>query len=483
MLNKLHLHGLRFRLVLTLFVVASVAIGVTAYFARQGTAGAFYQFADYNIARDQHILFDILVDASQRNQLSQAQIEDLGNNFSQPILIVSASGEVLAASDPQAVGVAAIPVPPPLNTPQIFFEAAPAYVVLSKTPPRPAASGTIQWIPSEAQPFDIFIAPADNVPLFIGSINQSFILAASAALGLAAVLSLGLSRQIIRPVEALTAATRKMEKGDLTQRVAVNSKDEIGQLAHAFNAMADGLGRADELRRNMVSDVAHELRTPLANVRGYLEAVRDGLMEPTPALIDSLHEEAMLLTRLVDDLQELALAEAGQLKLACAPAFPADLITGAVAAAHPRAADKALSLRADLPDALPLINVDAARIAQALRNLIDNAIAHTAAGGEVVVSAREGDGGIAISVRDTGEGIAPEHLPFVFERFYRADPSRDRATGGRGLGLAIVKQWVTAHHGEVRVESALGRGATFTIRLPIYSSNNRSEIEFKSSSE
>jgi signal transduction histidine kinase len=325
------------------------------------------------------------------------------------------------------------------------------------------------------------LGPADDPQreAFLASINRALLLAAGVA-GLAAVLlTLGLSRRILRPVEALTAAARRMGRGDLSQRVEVQSNDEIGELARAFNAMADGLTRLEELRRNMVSDVAHDLRTPLSNIRGYLEALQDGVVEPKREVIDSLCEEAMLLGRLVDDLQELALAEAGQLRLERRPVAPADLVNRAMEAARGQAAAKGIALQVDLPTDLPLVDVDHQRIGQVLGNLLSNALTHTPSGGEVAIVARrcpepsrravEGakDSEVAITVRDTGEGISPEHLPYIFERFYRADKSRSRATGGTGLGLSIAKQLVEAHGGRISVESQMGQGAIFTFTLPV----------------
>ena len=312
-------------------------------------------------------------------------------------------------------------------------------------------------------------APAPLTPeaLFMASVNRTLVVAVIASGLTALLLGLTLSRRILRPVDALTAAARKLEAGDLTQRVAVQARDEIGQLAHAFNAMADSLSRTERLRRHMVTDVAHELRTPLSNVRGYLEAMRDGVARPTPDLVDSLYEEAMLLTHLVDDLQELSLAEAGQLALVREPAALANLVARAAQAVEPQAAAKGLAVRVELPAGLPRVLADAKRVGQVLRNILANAIAHTPAGGEIALAARASEGEVEVRVRDTGEGIAPEHVPYVFERFYRADRSRARATGGSGIGLAIVKQLVEAHGGYVAVESAPGAGATFRFTLPV----------------
>jgi signal transduction histidine kinase len=271
----------------------------------------------------------------------------------------------------------------------------------------------------------------------------------------------------------------------------------------------------------MVTDVAHELRTPLTNIRGYLEALRDGVARPDPALLGSLHDESLLLSRLVDDLQDLALAEAGQLQLAPRPIALAPIVELTVGALRPALAERELTIGVELPADLPRVAADPARVGQVLRNLLNNALTHTPPGGHIVVTAttiqqqltpdldkdketgrqgdretrrqgdkatrRQGDSHhtslpvaqspsrpvaqsvVAVSVRDSGSGIAAEHLPNIFERFYRVDRSRSRATGGAGLGLAIVRQLVQAHGGCVWAESPPGAGAVFTFTLPICS--------------
>jgi two-component system sensor histidine kinase BaeS len=216
----------------------------------------------------------------------------------------------------------------------------------------------------------------------------------------------------------------------------------------------------------MVTDVAHELRTPLTNIRGYLEALQDGVVEPERRIIDSLYGEAMLLNHLVDDLQELSLAEAGHLKLERQPVALADVVDRAVEAVRPRAGAEEIMLQVDLPEDL-LVDVDPQRIGQVLRNLLENALTHTPPGGEIAMVGHVEGQWVEVSVRDTGSGIAAEDLPYVFERFYRADKSRSRDTGGAGLGLAIARQLVEAHGGRIWVESTKGKGSTFTFALPI----------------
>jgi signal transduction histidine kinase len=230
--------------------------------------------------------------------------------------------------------------------------------------------------------------------------------------------------------------------------------------------MAENLERDEQLRRNMIADIAHELRTPLSDLKGYLEAIRDGVVKPDPEVIRSLDEEADLLSRLVNDLQELSLAETGELKLDCQMGDIRKLLRQMVAAKQPQAAAKEVLVSADLPKKLPLVNIDSRRVGQVLLNLIDNAITHTPRGGVITVAARQSDNWLEISVEDTGEGIPAEDLPNVFERFYRVDKSRARATGGTGLGLAIAKYFVEAHKGKINVQSEPGKGSRFTFTIP-----------------
>lgn len=300
---------------------------------------------------------------------------------------------------------------------------------------------------------------------FLVSINRWLFLAALASGGLAILLAVALSRRILGPVEALTRAVRRMEAGDLSQRVPVLSSDEIADLTRAFNSMAASLEENETSRRRLLGDVAHELRSPLANLRCQVEAVEDGLAKPDRATMRSLHEEILLLGRLVDDIQDLALAEAGRLPLHRERVEPRTALDAAVAAHAPLAAERGVSLRASAEPAVDA-DVDRARLGQVLRNLVANALAHTPPGGSVELSARSEDGMVAFEVRDTGEGIPPEHLARVFDRFYRVDAARSRDAGGSGLGLAIVKQLVEAHGGTVSVSSEPGRGTTFRFTLP-----------------
>ncbi|HXM76096.1 MAG TPA: HAMP domain-containing sensor histidine kinase, partial [Thermoanaerobaculia bacterium] len=241
---------------------------------------------------------------------------------------------------------------------------------------------------------------------------------------------------------------------------------EIGELARSFNAMAEAIARTETLRRALVTDVAHELRTPLTNIRAQLESLQDGLASPTPRVIDSLHDDALKLERLVDDLQDLALAEANQLDFRVERLDVSGALSAAAAALETRAARGDVTVAVRPATGVPDVLADPGRLAQILANLLSNALTHTPPGGRIELTARPAESQVEISVSDSGNGISSEDLPHVFDRFYRADPSRARSTGGTGLGLAIVRQLVRSQGGDVRVESEPGRGSVFSFTLP-----------------
>ena len=288
---------------------------------------------------------------------------------------------------------------------------------------------------------------------------------------LAAALSLGLgvfvSRLLTAPLARLTGAAQAIAAGDLSQRVQVRSKDEIGDLGTAFNGMAASLAEAETLRRNLIADVSHELRTPLTIIQGSIQAILDGVYPLEMAQMAGLYDETRLLARLVDDLHDLALADAGQLRLEHTPVNVSDLARTAVGQFDPVAEAAGVKLTLETSEDAPEVLGDADRLAQVLRNLLSNAIRHTPAGGQVVMRVGRSGEQVTIQVADTGSGIAPEDLPHVFDRFYRGDKSRSRRGGGAGLGLAITRQLVTAHGGQIEVASTPGQGTSFVVVLPV----------------
>lgn len=510
-------HSLRFRLLLTIVGVAMIAIAAVVLFANQGVWRQFQFFLQRDSLAELNQIAEIWAARSAGLEPAelQALAEELGRQYGVELTLSDESGRVTLASEPGLVGAAGGgPETLPAGAAVLQIRSAgravdtvwfmaqktaagpPEYHFVSGTgasleswsvpfvgnePEPPAASSLSASVgPDErvgSGPVQVIgpaalVPPLDSQELFLGEVARTFLLAVGGALLIALALSLELSRRILRPVQELTGAARKMERGDLGQRVAVRRGDEIGQLAHAFNAMASALQQQEAWRREMISDVAHELRTPLANIRGYLEAMRDEVIAPEPATIRSLHEEALLLGRLVDDLQELSLAEAGQLRLARQPVQVAEVVGRVIQVMAPMAQAHCVAVAAAVPPDLPAVQADPQRVGQVLRNLLNNAVTYTPAGGQVRVTAEvlAGEAGkdaaVAIHVQDSGPGIAPEHLPRVFDRFYRADASRARASGGAGLGLTIARVLVELHGGRIWVESQPGRGATFSFTLP-----------------
>ncbi|PKB80634.1 MAG: hypothetical protein BZY88_08275 [SAR202 cluster bacterium Io17-Chloro-G9] len=289
-----------------------------------------------------------------------------------------------------------------------------------------------------------------------------------AAGGLGILMVAFVSRRLLAPIQALGSASRRLGSGDLSQRVSTSGPREISNLAQSFNTMAGSLQRAEEQRRNLVADVAHELRTPLSNIQGYLEALKDGLIKPDAGTLDTIHQQVLHLARLVEDLRLLAQAEGGALDLNLEPNSLQEVLSRSVEAFRTRAEAKGVGLSLQISTGQPLVQLDLTRIAQVVGNLLENAVNHTPQGGAVKVSAETtGTGRARVTVEDSGEGIPLEDINLVFDRFHRVDPSRSRATGGVGLGLTIAKQLVEAHGGAIHAESTQGEGSRFIFELPI----------------
>ena len=308
---------------------------------------------------------------------------------------------------------------------------------------------------------------------FINAVTRSTWITGMITGVLGLILGFFLFRQIVSPIQAVTGAASKIAAGQLHQRVPVKSNDEVGMMARTFNQMADSLERDQKLRQNMIADIAHELNTPLTVLQANLEAMVDGVLPMNVNEVASLRDETAILSRLVADLRLLSLAEAGQLKLEKTMIPVGQIVDHAIEGFHMQAAEHKVKLVADVENHLPPVHVDSDRINMVLRNLISNALRYTPENGEIVVRATQKDGEAILSVSDTGSGIASEDLPYVFDRFYRADKSRSRTSGGSGIGLAIVKQLIEAHGGKVWVESPINStsggdpfGTCFMIQVP-----------------
>lgn len=303
--------------------------------------------------------------------------------------------------------------------------------------------------------------------LFSSRIRDSIWAGTLVAASVGVLIALWMTSRIVKPVVELTGAARAATQGLPLPLVAVAGNDELAELSKAFNRMAIRLADEDGQRRRLFAGIAHELRTPLSVIQGTLEGILDRVVDATPERIAALHSQAVLLKRLITDLRDLSLAQAGQLQLNRRTIDISGVVRETLEALAPLADERTVELRLEPSRSLPTIAADADRMRQVVQNLVENALRHTPPGGEVRVRLRDGNGdGVHLQVADTGSGIRPEDLPHIFEHFYRADESRARSSGGTGMGLAIVKSLVEAHGGHVSVESSPGTGSTFTVTLP-----------------
>lgn len=487
-------HSLQFRLLVAFTLVILLTIGSVFFMMWQAAIGQIQQFGDRVERmvgnRIQFVVTDYYL-AHGSWEGVQPLVEQIGEQFRHRVILADADGKIIADSttempddqlnldsftsrtltssherrDPfqPEPGGAPPSEPPPLISFGPNKEATP-----KPTGPATAISGE-----QPATGF-LFILPLtqsetgfEALQIMYSQLGSYFLIGACIAVVVAFLVTLFLSRRILSPVKELRSAAQRLGKGDFSQRVDIKDNSEIGELASTFNSMAGNLQRDEQLRQHMVSDIAHELRSPLTNVRGYLEAIKDGVLKPDTSTITSIYDETILLSRLVNDLQELSLAEAGELKLYRQPEDLAELIRQSINALQAKAIEKGLELSFDIPGALPQVNIDFLRIKQVLLNLIENSLSHTPTGGTINVSACPGPDYVEISVSDTGEGIPAEEISNIFERFHRVDKSRSRSTGGSGLGLAIARYLVEEHGGKIQVQSELGRGAKFCFTIPL----------------
>ncbi|PWB55535.1 MAG: sensor histidine kinase [Anaerolineales bacterium] len=307
-----------------------------------------------------------------------------------------------------------------------------------------------------------------NEQAVLQRLNRSVLLAGILSVVLGLVVSSALAYTLLRPVRALTVAAKKLAEGDLSQRVEVNGKDELADLGHTFNQMADSLQQAEEARRAMTADIAHELRTPLAVQRANLEALQDGVYPLTVDNLVPVVDQNHLLTHLVEDLRTLAMADAGQIELERTPTDLVSLVGRVVERFQPQAVTQQVELViTPPPSALPPVSLDPIRLEQILTNLLSNALRYTPVGGKVELAIVSSAKKAMVHIHDSGPGIPPEALPYIFGRFYRVDKSRTRAEGGSGLGLAIARQLARAHGGDLTVANHASGGAVFTLSLPL----------------
>lgn len=317
------------------------------------------------------------------------------------------------------------------------------------------------------------LPPGRSLPLgpretaYMQRSDIALLLATLVALSIALGFGVFFARTSMRPVRELTTATRAMAQGDLGQHVPVRTRDELGTLTEAFNQMSADLEEANALRRQMTADIAHDLRTPLTVLSGYLEALRDGDLPPSQERFDMLHAEAQHLSRLVADLRTLSLADAGELSLHLQAMVPRSLLERVQTVFAQQAEKMEIALTVQAEPSLSNIEIDPDRMVQVLTNLVGNALRYTPEGGTITLGAYEQDGTINLYVQDTGAGIPADTLPYIFDRFYRVDTTRHQKQGESGLGLAIARSIVEAHGGTIAVESVVGEGTKFTVALPV----------------
>jgi two-component system sensor histidine kinase BaeS len=447
------MRSLAFKLTLAFLLIGIIGVLVFAVLMGQRTQREFERFLS---DRDQAVLLQALGDYYERNAGWLGVDEAMSNTpqvsfYSQGIVLANNTGTVVMGNNDFPLG-SALP-PAKIAEAQMLREEDKIIGYVLLTPIRDTRGG--------GPPID---------PQFLQRVGSAALISAGITVLIALVLGAFLARTLTRPLSELTAATQAMAGGQLNQQVTVRSKDEIGQLAGSFNQMSSDLTRNIQTRKQMTADLAHDLRTPLSILRGYTEGLKEGRLEGNSALYDVMHGEVEHLQQLVDDLRVLSLADAGELTLNKRPVDPRALLERTGLAYFVQAEQQGVAIRVDAPADLPSINVDTGCMTQVLNNLVSNALRHTTKGEVVLSASREGNA-VQLRVSDTGSGIASEHLPHVFDRFYRADPSRQRsessAGDSTGLGLAIAKAIVEAHGGTISATSVVGKGTTMVVVLPV----------------
>lgn len=443
-------HGLLFKLLAGFVLIILIAVGAVFIFLSQSTSAEFESFkqgVEQRRADGLRQQLSVYFTTSGGWEGIQPYIAQMADIYEWHIVVTDDDGIVVADSEESSLG-------------QVYDDGNEGMVLSG--PRGVKTHGTLYFTP-HARPGEEVALMAGMIARIGGLLLWSCLVTAAVA----ALIAFFMARRIVAPVRALTNAAGRLGAGDLNQRVDADGEGEIAELGRAFNAMADDLQQSLQSQRNMIADTAHELRTPLSNIKGYVEAIRDKVIEPDEETIGVIDHEASTLSRLVEDLQELSMLEAGQVALQLQPEDPAALIQQTVNAQRTSAAAQGIELVTVVPETLPLVSIDHHRIGQVLRNLVSNALIHSGKGDSVTVAAVEVGDMVEVSVADTGEGIPPADLPHVFERFYRADKSRNRATGGHGLGLTVSKGLIEAHGGTISVETEHGLGSRFTFTLPV----------------
>jgi signal transduction histidine kinase len=471
--------SLRWKLGGALLLVVVVSVGIMAYLINQNTATQFHQYVQGGYtAYTQRLANNLEQYYAQTNSWAGVQ-EILSVSLrtsNDRLLLADNSGKIIADTDNQSIGKPAVNLGDVSNISiQVSGQTVGTLYLTNFVPGTGRGYMGGRGMIGSPGP-SVSVAGQISETDFLSRINSYIWVVGIVAVVIALFLGTFLTRQITRPIQALNIGAKHISEGDLSYRVKIRSRDELGKLGESFNQMAVKLDNSEQSRRRLVSDVAHELRTPLTIIQGTVDGIKDGVFQPDKEHLDSIKEQTVLLTHLVNDLRDLSLAESGQLKLELQPADMLKLVRNKLTQFEVSARQKNIQLNLESPSSLPEIKIDSRRIEQIIGNLLSNAIRHTPGGGKITVflkleNPRSNDERkhLIVSVADTGEGIPSEHLSHLFERFYRVENSRSRSEGGAGLGLAIVKQMVEAHGGQVWVESLSGKGSTFSFTLPFKS--------------
>ena len=447
-----------------LLLIVVVSVGLMAYLTNLSTTREFQQYVSRgNMMYTQSLadsLGDLYAEEKSWNNI-QETLQNLPLSTSERILVTDSSGIIVTDTAGEWLGKESEDVGLSDGTPITASGQTVGNLYLQTSGGIVMGRGRMGG--RSFQTIPLMITDEED---FLDQVNDSLWKVGLIAAAVALVIGLILTRQITRPIRALISGARHLTKGDLSYRVDVKSRDEIGELANSFNIMASSLERGEQSRRQLTADIAHELRTPLTVIEGTVDGIIDDVFRPDTEHLHSIKEQTSLLTHLISDLRDLSLVESGQLKLNLVPTDTVELVRRMVSNYEINALEKNVRIKLEEATQIPEIRIDPVRMEQVISNLLTNAIRHTPSGGSITVAISSDEGGLAISVADTGEGIALEDLPHVFERFYRSGSSRARKEGGTGLGLAIVKQMVEAHGGNVRAESEAGIGSKFSILLP-----------------
>jgi signal transduction histidine kinase len=464
--------SLRWKLGGALLLVALVSVGIMAYLIDQHTENQFQQYLiGGQSAYAQRVVDNLEQYYQQKNSWNGVQeiLTASQRTSSDRLILADNSGKVIADTSGQLIGKDAAGAGINSSIPvQISGQTVGnLYLNLSSMG---SGKGYMGGRGNNSANSSV-PAVQSSEDTFLSQVYSYLWIAGIIAIAIALVVGVLMTRQIIHPLRSLNKGAQSISEGDLRYRVKVESHDELGKLAESFNNMANKLDSSEQSRKRLISDVAHELRTPLTIIQGTVDGMQDGVFPADQEHLDSIREQTVLLTHLVNDLRDLSLAESGQLTLQRVSTDIVDLVRRKLVQFEINARQKNISLGTASQGVIPEIIVDPRRIEQVIGNLLSNAIRHTPENGNISVSLKAekstaGKNQLVILVTDTGEGISPEHLPHIFERFYRVETSRSRRDGGAGLGLAIVKQMVEAHGGQVRVESQPGKGSTFWVSLP-----------------